>query len=187
MHFSSPQTGDVNGRRLVDAHRVRVVVVVVIGGSVLIVLFFVLLRPRRLEHRSRQQGGVSGWQMRANEICSQGREVIDLTTKTQPGEPGSGLTVEQLRKVEGRVEVLIGELHDMAVTAPSELTGRFVSVATLHAHALHDLVETERRIRLATIAPNVAMLNDTARQLTQERVALDESLRDMVALATGEF
>jgi hypothetical protein len=46
-------------------------------------------------------------------------------------------------------------------------------------------VQTERRIRRASISPDVALLDTTALELTEERTALDRSLRDISTMVSG--
>ncbi len=50
------------------------------------------------------------WQSGIARVCAAGREVIDLTAAPHPGEPGTGLTVEQLSLIESKLDLLVGRI-----------------------------------------------------------------------------
>ena len=151
-------------------------IVVVLVAGVILVLVTMLVRSERSPSPQRS---VSAWGGRAGRVCAEGQSTVDLTTVTHEGEPGSGLTLEQLRIVESRSDQLIANLRDLKLTAPSELAQCAVGTATNHACALRDAVQIEREIRLASVSPEGALLDATSLQLTEARVALDDALREV--------
>jgi len=116
---------------------------------------------------------------RLRQLCTEGRSVVELTTVRTPGEPGSGLSLNQLGHVESRLDLLIAQLHEAEIGAPSPRVAQLLRRASVEAENLTSLVQTERRLRLTSLHPSTALLDATALQLSKARTSLDQALRDV--------
>lgn len=155
------------------------IAVLIVLGLCCIGLVVLLLRRRASAPLRPSSRPATGWRERTTRACNEGRELVDLAADTQPGQPGSGLTIEQLRLVDVGLDLLVGELHDLEASAPSPQAAQSLRIATSHASAMKGIVQTERSLRLSLVTPDDSFLRATALHLSEERGLLDHSLRDI--------
>lgn len=172
--------GDGGGTQAGDLV-VVIAVVALVGCCVgLIALLRRALRSEpELDGGSDRGRGSTVWRSMVRHVCADGRSVVDLTTERTSGEPGSGLTLNQLGHLESRLSLLIGQLDDAEVGAPSLFVVQTLRTAAMQAENLNSLVQTERRLRLTSVHPSMALLDATALQVSKARTSLDEALRDV--------
>ncbi|MGI9611263.1 MAG: hypothetical protein ACR2QO_00020 [Acidimicrobiales bacterium] len=159
---------------------VGVVAVVALGVALLALLQRASRTTSTAEPSRPGHGGDSGsWGNDVRKLCAEGRSIVELTTKRTGEEPGSGLSMSQLGQVESRLDVLVIELDEAEVGAPSPVIAQSLRIAAVEARNLKDLTQTERRLRLTSVHPSMALLDATALQLTKARTSLDQTLRDL--------
>jgi hypothetical protein len=152
------------------------IILVLAVGAIVVVFIVTWVGTNRSGSRG---GAITNWPQRCNEVSVEGREVVNLAIAEPTGEHGSGLSMERLGQLEGRLDLLIAHLRDLRLSAPSEIGGQAIGLATTHACVLNDIVQTERRIRLSSVSPDEGLLDELVLQFATERCALDEALRDM--------
>jgi hypothetical protein len=164
----------------VDATDGIFIVILILGVAVLAAAL-VSWRKAIPDHR-RTSGA---WQSGIASVCAAGREVIDLTAAPYPGEPGTGLTVDQLSLIESRLDLLVGRISDVQSIAPTREAAQRMSRAASHASSLNEALRTERRVRLSSTPSATQKLDTITVQFVSERSALDDVLGEICRGSIG--
>jgi hypothetical protein len=123
--------------------------------------------------------GANGWQKRAGDVCAAGREVIDLTVVHRPGEPGTGLTLQELGTIETKLDLLLARARDVLPRAPTPEASYQMHLVGEHASSLNKAVRTERRVRLSSLDMSSRQLDTIVLEFVSERSALDDVLGEI--------
>ncbi|MFW2382900.1 MAG: hypothetical protein ACN4GZ_14180 [Acidimicrobiales bacterium] len=154
-------------------------IVVLLLGVVAIAAAAFAFRRRGPARAGGKADKPTAWRTRASDVCTVGREVIDLASEHDPREPRIGLTMHELGVLETKLDLLVGQVRDVQPIAPTIDASYRMSLVANHASSLNAVVRTERRVRLSSLDLRGQQLDTMVLEFVSERAALDDVIREM--------
>ena len=105
--------------------------------------------------------------------------MIDFSVVNRPGEPGTGLTLQELGVVETKLDLLLARARDVLPGAPTPAACYQINLVAEHASSLIAVVRTERRVRVSSLDMRRQQLDTIALEFVSERSALDNVLAEI--------